>query len=129
VPHRWLRRTTVAAVERGELRGVTGRTFTGARLRVELPDAVVEVTGTVFAVLRNAEGSCACVLEGTVQMLDAAGISDVPPLSRRVVPPHGEPPREEPIRSMEQMKLEMLRDQVQDLWIKAAGHESPGGAN
>ncbi len=122
VPHRWLRRTTVAAVERGELRGVTGRNFTGARLRVELPDAVVEVTGTVFAVLRNADGSCVCVLEGTVQMHDAAGIADVPPLRRRLIPPYGEPPRDEPIRSMEQMKLEMLRDQARDLWIKAAEH-------
>ena len=95
---------------------MTGRRFTGRRLRVELPDAAVEISGTTFAVIRNAEGSCVCVLEGTVTMRDATGTAGVMPLHRRVVPPRGEPPRDEPIRTMERMKLEMLRNQAQEMW-------------
>ncbi len=121
VPGRWLSRTTSATVERGEVRGVTGKRFAGARLRIELPDASVNVTGTVFAVFRNAEGSCVCVLEGLVEMQDATGVVGVAPLRRRVIPPHGEPPREEPIRPMEQMKLEMLRDQARAAWARDDG--------
>jgi ferric-dicitrate binding protein FerR (iron transport regulator) len=87
-----------------------------------LPEAVVDVTGTVFAVFRNSEGSCVCVLEGTVRMQHDAGAAEVLPLRRRLIPAQGEPPREEPIRAMERMKLEMLRDQVRELWSKAAEH-------
>ena len=116
VPGQWWTGSAPAVVARGELRGVTGRRFTGRRLRVELPDAAVEISGTTFAVIRNAEGSCVCVLEGTVTMRDATGTAGVMPLHRRVVPPRGEPPRDEPIRTMERMKLEMLRNQAQEMW-------------
>lgn len=116
VPGRWFLRTVHASLEQGELRGRTDRRFEGARLRVDLPDATVEITGTTFAVLRNIEGSCVCVLEGAVSMHDRTGTFVVAPSRRRVVPPDGAASRDEPIRPMEAMKLEMLRDQTQAIW-------------
>jgi len=111
-PGRWFGRRVGATLERGELRGLTGRRFAGATLDIVVPDARVEISGTTFAVFRNEEGSCACVLDGTVAMHDRTGSFRVAPGRRRVVPPGGVPPRDEPIRSMEAMKLEMLRDQI-----------------
>ena len=116
VPGRWFHRSVRASLERGELRGRTGDRFAGARLQVDVPDATVEISGTTFAVLRNAEGSCVCVLEGTVSMQNRDGTFAVAPTRRRVVPPGGGASRDEPLRPMEAMKLEMLRDRTREIW-------------
>lgn len=112
VPGRWFRRSVVGRLARGELRGATGEAFPGARLRIELPDAVAEVTGTTFALIANAEGSCVCVMEGTVLMRDSGPSVAVTPGRRRLIPRGGGSAREEPLRAEEAMKLEMLRDRV-----------------
>lgn len=112
VPRRWLGRTLRARVEAGELRGKTGRDFIGARLLVQLPAAEVEITGTTFALIANDEGSCVCVFEGQVSMTERTGTFSVQPGRRRVVPLDGGLSRDEPLRSNEAMKLEMLVDQV-----------------
>ena len=111
-PGRWFDRNVTAALERGEIRGHTGRRFGGARLRIDLAGGSVEVAGTTFAVLENAEGSCVCVLDGTVRMEERGGTFVVAPGRRRVIPPGASAGRDEPIRSVEAMKLEMLRQQL-----------------
>lgn len=113
IPGGWFSRALRGTLETGEVRGVTGPGFAGEHLVYDLPRARVGVTGTTFAVLANAEGSCVCVLEGEVTMADAGTTSvAVPSGRRRTVPPSGGAAVEEEIRPMERMKLEMLRDQA-----------------
>lgn len=111
-PRRYWSRTARARLERGELRGTTGSAFRGARLAVELPEASAEIRGTTFALIADGEGSCACAFEGDVRLRDSAGWRRLEPGRRRLVPPRGGPTLEEPLRPMERMKLEMLRDGV-----------------
>jgi hypothetical protein len=110
VPGRWLSRRSQGAVTRGEVRGTTGPTFAGAEWQFSLPGAVVAITGTTFAVLRTDEGSCVCVLDGRVTMTAGAAATLVEPGRRRLLLTATGKPLDEPLRPMEQMKLEMLRD-------------------
>lgn len=72
-PGRWFRRTSGAEARRGELRITTGARFHGAVLRIATLEAQVEVTGTTLAVICEPEGTCVCVLEGTVKVGEKAG--------------------------------------------------------
>jgi ferric-dicitrate binding protein FerR (iron transport regulator) len=65
---RWFGRGTRASVAHGEVRITTGKAFHGARLAVETPEAMVEVTGTTLAVICEPTGTCVCVLEGRVRV-------------------------------------------------------------
>ncbi len=125
-PGRWFGRNVTAALERGEIRGHTGRRFDGAHLRIDLAGGSVEVTGTTFAVLANAEGSCVCVLDGTVRMRERDGTFVVAPGRRRVIPPGESAGRDEPIRPAEAMKLEMLREQVEAAGTPGSGPRQAG---
>ncbi|MBK8232520.1 MAG: FecR domain-containing protein [Candidatus Eisenbacteria bacterium] len=108
--------TAQASVLAGEVRFVTGAQFPGNHLRLSTRAAELEVTGTTFAVILNAESTCVCVLEGAVKLQPRAGAQSqsragwrVEAGTRRSVAVDGGT-RIEPILPMERMKLEMLRD-------------------
>ena len=117
-PGRWLNRTITAAVGRGEIRVTTGAAFHGARLFVETPEAVVEVTGTTLAVICEPAGTCVCVFDGAVGMgLRGGTMEMVPTGRRRFVFSDGRPPETDAIRPMENAKLGMFRDSRRE-WFK-----------
>lgn len=109
-PGRWLSQTITASLDSGELRLSTGPGFRGRQLIVVTPEMRVVVAGTTLAVLRDEEASCVCVFEGRVSMTDGGGTDTVRAGMRRSIFRNGRPPLLEPIRPMEAMKLEMLRD-------------------
>jgi hypothetical protein len=112
VPGRWLGRTVRATLAAGELRGVTGPAWAGARLAVAMPAAIAEVTGTTFAAIQSDEGSCVCVLDGRVTLAARGGAAALVAPGRRRVVATGGAARDEGLRPMERMKLLMLRDQA-----------------
>lgn len=111
-PGRWFGRSMVASLDAGEIRISTGPAFRGTRLEVVTPEARAIVTGTTLAVLRPADASCVCVLEGRVSMIHDGSTATVYAGFRRSVFRDGRAPRVEPIRPMETMKLTMLRTQA-----------------
>lgn len=120
-PGRWLNRRVVAAVERGEIRVTTGVAFRGARLRVDTPEAVVEVTGTTLAVICEPTGTCVCVFEGVVRVGARGGsVETIPTGRRRFLFNDGRAPETAAIRPMENTKLGMFRDGRRE-WLEGAG--------
>ncbi len=90
-PNRWWWRGMTARVAAGNAYFSTGREFPGAQLDVSTPEATVRATGTSFAVLCGAFGTCVCVMEGRVRVggraaAPGAGV-EVPHGMRRVVHP------------------------------------------
>jgi ferric-dicitrate binding protein FerR (iron transport regulator) len=110
-PGRWLRRRVTGAVRMGEIRVTTGPAFAGARLRLDTPEAEVEVTGTTLAVICEPAGTCVCVYEGVVKVgARGVGMEAVANGRRRFVFNDGRPPESAGIRPMENTKLGMFRD-------------------
>ncbi|MEO5619187.1 MAG: FecR domain-containing protein [Candidatus Eisenbacteria bacterium] len=87
VPGRWFGRLGSAEIRSGELRVTTGAAFRGALLAIETPEAKIEVTGTTFAVICEAAGTCLCVLDGRVRIgaRGAPAMVEVPGGRRRFV--------------------------------------------
>lgn len=104
-----IRREARCALESGEVRFATAPSFSG-RLAVHTPEIRARVAGTTFAVIRTAEGSCVCVLEGRVAQVAGAASDTVRAGFRRTIFRDGRPPLLEPILPMETMKLGMLRE-------------------
>lgn len=111
-PGRWSARALRVSLEEGEVRVATGPRFRGTRLQVLTPETRAIVTGTTFAVIRNRDASCVCVLDGRVAMVGEASTDTVRSGFRRSVFRDHRPPLLEPILPMETMKLTMLRDQA-----------------
>jgi hypothetical protein len=110
-PGRWFGRDVAAAVRNGTIRVTTGPSFAGARLRIDTPEAMVEVTGTTLAVICEPTGTCVCVYEGTVRVSDRQ--AEAQPVSsghRRYVFNNGKPPESAEIRPTEVGKLGEFRD-------------------
>ena len=88
-PGRWWARGMRAHVANGDAYFTTGRGFHGAHLDVSTPEVSVRAVGTAFAVLREAEATCVCVLEGHVRVGEtgapAANAIEVPQGMRRIV--------------------------------------------
>lgn len=111
-PGRWFARAVQARFVAGQARIATGPRFRGARLSIGTAEARMEVTGTTIAVIRNPDGTCLCVFEGTVSIGEgrrepervSAGI-------RKTIYRDGRPPLVEPLTGMESSKLTMFRDQ------------------
>jgi ferric-dicitrate binding protein FerR (iron transport regulator) len=110
-PGRWLRRRVTGAVRMGEIRVTTGPAFAGARLRLDTPEAEVEVTGTTLAVICEPVGTCVCVYEGLVKV-GARGTSmeAVANGHRRFVFNDGRPPESAGIRPIENTTLGTFRE-------------------
>lgn len=85
-PQRLWGRAMSVRIESGDAWFTTGRAFHGATLDVATPEASVRAIGTAFAVLRHADGTCVCVMEGHVHAGAAATpgeTTDVPQGMRR----------------------------------------------
>ena len=111
VPGRWIGRGVRAAVRHGEIRVTTGSAFHGARLRVDTPEAAVEVTGTTLAVICEPAGTCVCVYDGVVKVGPHGGVMEaVTAGRRRFVFNDGRAPESAEIRPTEVGKLGGFRD-------------------
>lgn len=92
-PNRVWGRAMRAHVTKGNTYFTTGARFRGASLAVTTADAQVLATGTSFAVLKFADATCVCVMEGHVHVgvagAPAADATDVPEGMRRVVTADG----------------------------------------
>jgi hypothetical protein len=75
-PGRWWGRTMQARLTAGDAYFTTGRAFHGAHLDVHTPEVSVRAVGTAFAVLREAELTCVCVMEGRVRVGSAGAAGD-----------------------------------------------------
>ena len=86
-PGRWWSRHGRARVGMGDAYFSTGRGFHGASLTVGTPEVEVLAVGTAFAVLRHPQGSCVCVMEGSVRVETLSGgeAVQVPEGMRRLV--------------------------------------------
>ena len=111
-PARWWNRSSKCTIEDGEVRIVTGPRFAGARLHVDSPVAMVDVTGTTLAVICTPTSTCVCVFEGEVAIMerrDLEQVYHVPGGMRRTMH-ETEETYTGPILDMESQKLGMLRD-------------------
>jgi ferric-dicitrate binding protein FerR (iron transport regulator) len=114
-PPRWFGRHTDVTVRHGIVRFTTGREFHGARLTVHTPEAMVEVTGTTFTVIRDPEiGTCVCVYEGLVRVGTREGrdMVDVPGGMRRIFYVDARPPEVREIRKDERVYLREYREEM-----------------
>jgi len=113
-PNRWWGRGARARVATGDAFFATGRAFHGATLDVETSELRAHVVGTTFAVLRHPEGSCVCVMEGRVQIVDLSEDEDetveIPAGMRRICPVSG-PDQTLPILDDSAHELHRLREQ------------------
>lgn len=114
-PPRWFGRHTDVTVRHGIVRFTTGREFHGARLTVHTPEAMVQVTGTTFTVIRDPEiGTCVCVYEGLVRVGARNGrdMVDVPGGMRRIFYVDARPPEVRQIRKDERVYLKEYREEM-----------------
>jgi hypothetical protein len=117
-PGRWFGRRVAGAVRHGEVRVTTGPAFRGARLRVDTPEAAVEVTGTTLAVICEPLGTCVCVYDGVVRVGARGGVAEsVPSGRRRFVFNDGRPPELADIRPVEDRELGRFR-QRRRAWLE-----------
>lgn len=110
-PGRWFDRSVESEIRSGEMRVTSGSGFHGARLTIRTPEAMVRVTGTTFAVIREPAGTCVCVLEGTVVVGTGGGaMVEVPKGERRFVFNDGRAPESAAIRDTEIAPLGAFRE-------------------
>jgi hypothetical protein len=69
-PGRWIRRSLRVDVREGEVRFMTGPRLGGRSLVVKTPEGRVEVSGTVFSVVRDAAArtTCVCIMTGEARI-------------------------------------------------------------
>jgi ferric-dicitrate binding protein FerR (iron transport regulator) len=119
-PGRWLHRRVRGAVRHGEVRITTGHAFAGALLRLDTPEAAVEVTGTTLAVICEPAGTCVCVYDGVVRVgPHGTGMDRVANGRRRFVFNDGRPPESAEIRPTENVGLATFRDSRR-AWLEGA---------
>jgi hypothetical protein len=117
-PGRWFGRRTIGALRAGEIRVTTGPAFHGARMRLDTPEAVVEVAGTTLAVIREPVGTCVCVYDGVVKVgARGAAAERVTSGRRRFVFNDGRPPELADIRPVENQSLGVFRDRGRE-WLE-----------
>jgi len=117
-PGRWFGRQVAGAVRHGEIRVTTGPAFRGARLRVDTPEAMIDVAGTTLAVICEPVGTCVCVYDGVVQVGARGAVAEsVPSGRRRFVFNDGRAPELADIRPMEIQKLGMFRESRR-VWLE-----------
>jgi ferric-dicitrate binding protein FerR (iron transport regulator) len=112
-PGRWFGRSANASVARGLLRVTTGRRFSGARLAITTPEAMIRVTGTTLAVIAEPAGTCVCVLEGAALVRPHRGeTTRISSGSRCEVPRGAHRSAMGEMRGTERPKLLDLRDRM-----------------
>jgi len=91
-PGRWWDRNVTFHVEDGELRLMTGPSFSGQSLVIVTPESRTEIVGTLVSVYRDEGGTCVCVMHGTARVGPPGGeMKPVPPGMRMVLPVGKEP--------------------------------------
>jgi hypothetical protein len=92
-PARWFGKTGESRLDIGEIRVLTGSGFQGARLIIETPEGIIDVTGTLVSVARDTSGTCVCVHRGTAQVgVNAGDMEQIPEGKRKVMFADGKPP-------------------------------------
>jgi hypothetical protein len=112
-PRRWNPSNLKVEVQAGELFCTTTGQRLPTTLDVYTDNLTARVTGTTFSVWRNPEGTCVCLLEGSVMVMPkeaGAETVTVPQGNKVVLFDDGRPHLVEPINSMERTKLQMLYD-------------------
>jgi len=111
-PGRWLSRSRILILERGEIYGTTGDNRLDFALKFETVELTAQLTGTTFAVFRTEAGSCVCLWSGAIQVTsrDSGESVTMTPETRLFIFKDGRPPHPEPINDMERMKLQMMHD-------------------
>jgi hypothetical protein len=112
-PRRWNPQPMTIEVQAGELFCTTNGQRLPATLDVYTDNLTARVTGTTFSVWRNPEGTCVCLLEGSVMVMPKDGDDEamtVPEGNKMVLFDDGRPHVVEPITTMERNKLQMLYD-------------------
>jgi len=85
-PGRWFGREVAFTLSAGEVRMKTGPGYPGSTVRVQTPDGLVVVTGTLLSIQCDEGGTCVCVLEGTARVgIDEADLQPVPPGQRKIM--------------------------------------------
>ncbi len=111
VPGHWIDRVARGFMAVGEVRMTTGPAFRGARLEMTTPEAMIRVTGTTLAVIREPAGTCVCVLEGRVMVgANPEDMERVDPGNLRFIFGDGRPSARDAIRPVERVKLTMFRE-------------------
>ncbi|MHC4470877.1 MAG: FecR domain-containing protein [Planctomycetota bacterium] len=83
---RWFPREVSGRLSAGEVRIVSGPRFAGRGMRLTTPEGAVAVSGTLLSVQCDDQGTCVCVLEGTVRVgVDEADMELIPPGKRKVM--------------------------------------------
>jgi ferric-dicitrate binding protein FerR (iron transport regulator) len=86
MPGRWFEREVACSLLVGEVRIKTGERFPGSQLKVFTPEGIVEITGTLLSIQRDAGGTCVCVLEGVARVgVDQGDMQPVEPGYRKVM--------------------------------------------
>jgi ferric-dicitrate binding protein FerR (iron transport regulator) len=102
VPGRWFARAVEGQIRSGVMRITSLDRFHGARLMIVSPEAQVQVMGTTLSVIREPQGTCVCVLEGTVQVGPRGGaMVSVPGGERRFIFNDGRAPESAEMRPTE----------------------------
>jgi len=115
VPGRWFARQVHGRLERGEVRITTFERFHGAKLAIGTPEVNVMVTGTTLAVIRAPNGTCVCVLEGTVRVGEPGGAMETVSSGRRkMVHNDGSPIEHDAMLPQERTELARFRDAARE---------------
>ena len=112
-PPRWFARSSRGALETVTIRLASGPDFHGARVTITTPEATVEMTGTMLAVIHEPMGTCVCVFEGAVRVLKGAqDLGMVPAGQRQVVFADGSAPVRAEMRPTERARLGTMKEEI-----------------
>jgi hypothetical protein len=85
-PGRWFNSAVACSVSVGELRILTTADFHGRTLRVDTPEGIAVVTGTLISVQCSDGGTCVCVLDGVAHVgVNEDDLEPVRPEYRKVM--------------------------------------------
>jgi ferric-dicitrate binding protein FerR (iron transport regulator) len=97
-PGRWFGKAGEGWLEKGEFQVLTGPGFEGAGLTIQTSEGIIQVTGTLLSVVKDAEVTCVCVHHGTARVgIDTEDLEDIPAGKRKVMFADGRPPIVTPI--------------------------------
>lgn len=111
-PGRWFGKSRTIRLSAGEIYGTTGEQPLAFDLQVETSEAMAQIFGTTFAVLKLDIGTCVCLWTGGVMVMPKDGDDGIrlPDEMKYYVYNDGRPNEMMPIEPMERMKLSMTHD-------------------
>jgi ferric-dicitrate binding protein FerR (iron transport regulator) len=111
-PGRWINRERTLRLLQGEAFGSSHEGGLGFTLNLDTSEARATLTGTSFAVIRNAEATCFCLYRGGLEIRATGSdqMIELPVEHRVFIYRDGRPPEIMPIDGGERMKLEMMEN-------------------